>query len=272
MNYTYLVFDETMKHHGVKGMHWGIRRYQNPDGSWKPEGKKRYKAELSKDRENFQKERNDAIRYREGAKLASKHINKLEKKVNKALRKDPNASKKSTVYKQMDLASRKEVRSDFEKKAKDSLKRAQKLNKTFLEKYGSKEISELKYNKKGELKDNNIGKKFIKDLLLRFVASPAVYQMTRERSEKEIGQNMYRDAVYDKNRNKKSTYKTNQNKIKDIDEMTDIRKTEILDSIRDNPKNLNATDEQLNKMYQKAWKNDTELISLNKKKKELTYG
>lgn len=29
-------------HHGIKGMHWGIRRYQNPDGSLTPEGKRRY--------------------------------------------------------------------------------------------------------------------------------------------------------------------------------------------------------------------------------------
>lgn len=29
-------------HHGVKGMHWGIRRYQNTDGSLTAEGKERY--------------------------------------------------------------------------------------------------------------------------------------------------------------------------------------------------------------------------------------
>lgn len=28
-------------HHGIKGMHWGIRRYQNPDGSLTAEGKER---------------------------------------------------------------------------------------------------------------------------------------------------------------------------------------------------------------------------------------
>ena len=29
-------------HYGILGMHWGIRRYQNADGSLTPKGKKRY--------------------------------------------------------------------------------------------------------------------------------------------------------------------------------------------------------------------------------------
>lgn len=31
-----------LAHHGVKGQRWGIRRYQNPDGTWTDAGKKRY--------------------------------------------------------------------------------------------------------------------------------------------------------------------------------------------------------------------------------------
>lgn len=32
-----------LAHHGIKGMRWGVRRYQNPDGSLTPEGRLRYK-------------------------------------------------------------------------------------------------------------------------------------------------------------------------------------------------------------------------------------
>ncbi len=39
--------EETLAHHGIKGQKWGIRRYQNPDGSLKTAGKKR-KASNSK--------------------------------------------------------------------------------------------------------------------------------------------------------------------------------------------------------------------------------
>lgn len=31
-----------LKHHGIKGMKWGVRRYQKKDGSLTPAGKKRY--------------------------------------------------------------------------------------------------------------------------------------------------------------------------------------------------------------------------------------
>lgn len=39
------IYYNTLQHHGILGMHWGIRRYQNKDGSLTPAGKKRY-AEL----------------------------------------------------------------------------------------------------------------------------------------------------------------------------------------------------------------------------------
>ena len=34
-----------LRHHGIKGQKWGIRRFQNKDGSLTPNGKKRYGAD-----------------------------------------------------------------------------------------------------------------------------------------------------------------------------------------------------------------------------------
>ena len=38
-------------HHGILGMHWGIRRYQNKDGSLTAAGKKRYQDSTVKEKE-----------------------------------------------------------------------------------------------------------------------------------------------------------------------------------------------------------------------------
>lgn len=43
--WTYRATDYTndfLAHHGIKGQKWGIRRFQNPDGSLTPEGRERY--------------------------------------------------------------------------------------------------------------------------------------------------------------------------------------------------------------------------------------
>ena len=41
--------DNKLHHAGIKGMKWGIRRYQNKDGSLTPAGKKRYGEDVHDD-------------------------------------------------------------------------------------------------------------------------------------------------------------------------------------------------------------------------------
>ena len=38
------MYSNELYHHGIKGMKWGVRRYQNYNGEYTQEGLRRYKA------------------------------------------------------------------------------------------------------------------------------------------------------------------------------------------------------------------------------------
>lgn len=59
---TYVINNDYLMHHGIKGQKWGIRRYQNLDGTLTAEGRARFKTD------------------KKDAKAYTKKLNELEKK------------------------------------------------------------------------------------------------------------------------------------------------------------------------------------------------
>lgn len=69
-------YDDYVAHHGVLGMKWGVRRYQNKDGSLTPKGKARYKlgknGELVKLTHKEKKARKKQVETLKKARVAAK--------------------------------------------------------------------------------------------------------------------------------------------------------------------------------------------------------
>ena len=67
-----------LQHHGILGMKWGIRRYENEDGTLTEAGKKRYNKQVKKDLKKRNKEWN-----KEASNVSDKElddrINRLKK-------------------------------------------------------------------------------------------------------------------------------------------------------------------------------------------------
>lgn len=86
-----------LSHHGTKGMRWGVRRYQNKDGTLTNAGKKRYARELEKVKKEQKVLKN---KQRTQAKLDK--LEKMKQEVeegNKSLKGEPKIKKEKPLSK-----------------------------------------------------------------------------------------------------------------------------------------------------------------------------
>lgn len=84
LEYKAIYIGQELYHHGIKGQKWGIRRFQNPDGSYTADGKNRRRKSIGqKIREHNLKTTKQAhdranieqLNYRRMAKLDPNHAN-----------------------------------------------------------------------------------------------------------------------------------------------------------------------------------------------------
>ena len=135
-------------HYGVKGMKWGVRRYQNENGTLTSEGKKRAKQEYKEDNKTAYELGKAATIYGHAAARSMKRTIKLENKLDKQYAKDPNGYSRRTQS----------LRKKWDASSKTTLELSEKYNKlqhtaekhcdSLIKKYGKEAVSDIKYTDK----------------------------------------------------------------------------------------------------------------------------
>ena len=137
--------DNELYHYGVRGMKWGIRRYQNSDGTLTAAGKKKARQEYKNDNATAYELGKSATVYGHATAKSMKRTVRYENRLQKQYEKDPEGQKFGTKFWRNRWNASATTTSQLATAYMASKARAEAHCKSLIDKYGSEAVSSIKY-------------------------------------------------------------------------------------------------------------------------------
>lgn len=137
--------EQYLMHYGVQGQKWGVRRYQNKDGSLTAQGRKHARAELKSENRLAYSLGKEATVYGRALAKSTKKMDKAVAKAERVSEKDAYGTRRRTRRLQQKADIEKETNEILSRQYNKSLDKAKSHVDSLISKYGSERVTGLSY-------------------------------------------------------------------------------------------------------------------------------